>query len=109
MLGGHTLPAPRMRFRLEGEEVSSLYASGQTSRIPTDVRDAFFGVLEAIEAAAGSSDLDALLSVSPDHGPGARLRFPLDREWSLLARRELVDGEQVIAVTDIAGTVTDGG
>jgi len=98
-----------MRFRLEGEEVSSLYASGQTSRIPTDVRDAFFGVLEAIDAAAGASDLDALLSVSPEYGPGARLRFPLDGEWSLLARRELVDGEQVIAVTGITGTVSANG
>lgn len=98
-----------MRIVLEGEEVSSLYASGQTPRIPTDVRDAFFGVLEAIEAATGSSDLDALLSVSPEYGPGARLRFPLDGDWSLLARRELVDGEQVIALTGISGAVSAGG
>lgn len=91
-----------MRFRLEGEEVISLYASGQSHRIPIDVRDAFFGVIEAIEAADGSSDLDALLSVSPEHGAGGRLRFPLADEWSLYARRELVRGEQVLAVGSIA-------
>jgi hypothetical protein len=91
-----------MRFRLESEEVISLYASGQTPDIPIDVRDAFFGVLEAVEAAVRLTDLDALFSVSPDYGPGAGVRIQLHDGWSLHCQRELVTDEMVLVVNTIA-------
>jgi hypothetical protein len=94
-----------MRFRLESEEVSSLYASGQAPGIPIDVRDAFFGVLEAVEAAVGWTDLDALFSLSPDYGPGVRVRFRLRDGWSLECHRELVADEMVLVVNTMTQPV----
>jgi hypothetical protein len=97
-----------MRFRLESEEVISLYASGQAPAIPIDVREAFFGVLEAVEAAVGLTDLDALFSVSPDYGPGTRVGFPLHDGWSLQCHREPVADEMVLVVNSIVPPVIAG-
>lgn len=93
-----------MRFRLESEEVISLYASGQAPGIPIDVRDAFFGVLEAVEAAVWFTD-DPLFSLSPAYGPGTRVRFLLNDGWSLQCHREPVAGEMVLVVNAIASPV----
>jgi hypothetical protein len=94
-----------MQFRLEGEEAASLYATGQAPEVPIDVRDAFFGVLEAVEAAVRLADLDALFSVSPDYGPGMQINFPLADGWSLQCQRERSADGMVLVVNNLAPLV----
>lgn len=92
-----------MRFRLQGEEIRSLYATGLSSRFPSDVIDAFFGTLEAVEAAPALGDLRALVSLRFRNQPGSRFEFGLLAGWRLVGRREVEAGTPVLIVEEIRG------
>ena len=90
-----------MRFRLEGEEIRSLYATGVSSRLPREVADAIFGTLEAVEAAPGLADLRALLSLRFRNRPENRFEFGLPAGFKLAGRRAVERGSLVLIIDEI--------
>lgn len=92
-----------MRFILQGEEIRSLYATGVSSRFTSDVIDAFFGALEAVEASPGLGDLRALVSLRFKNQPAGRFEFGLPAGWRLVGRREVEAGRPVLIVEEIRG------
>jgi plasmid maintenance system killer protein len=93
----------RMRVRLQGEEIRSLYATGVSSRFPSDVIEAFFGALEAVEAAPKADDLHALASLRFRNEPTDHIEFGLRSGWSLVGRREFEAGIPILIMEDIRG------
>lgn len=89
-----------MRFRLSGREVRSLYASGVSRRLPANVVDAFFGALEAIQAAPSEADLRALLSLSFETRSAA-VRLSLQSGFWLLGRRVSEGNATVLVFEEI--------
>ena len=92
-----------MRFRLEGKEIRSLYATGVSSRVPSDVVTAIFGVLEAIEAADDLADLRSLVSLRFSNDPSGRFEFGLPSDWWLAGRHAVEAGLRLMIVDDIRG------
>jgi plasmid maintenance system killer protein len=92
-----------MLFRLQGEEIRSLYATGVSSRFSSDVVEAFFGTLEAVEAIPGLSDLRALASLRFRNRPTRRFEFGLPSGWRLVGRREVETGIPVLVMEEIRG------
>ena len=90
-----------MRFRLSGREVRSLYASGVSRRFPADVIGAFFGALEAIQAAPSETDLRALVSLSFEASRSGALRLKLRSGFWLVGRREIEQGATVFVIEGI--------
>lgn len=90
-----------MQCRLEGEEIRSLYATGLSSRVPSDVMVAIFGVLEAIEAASAPADLQSLLSLRFRNRPSGRFEFGLSSDWWLAGRRVVEDGVPLMIIEEI--------
>jgi plasmid maintenance system killer protein len=90
-----------MRCRLEGEEIRSLYATGRSSRVPSDVVVAIFGVLEAIEAASAPADLKSLLSLRFSNRPSGQFEFGLPSDWRLVGRRVVEAGVPLMIIEDI--------
>lgn len=90
-----------MRFRLSGREVRSLYDTGVSRGIPADVIDAFFGVLEAIEAAPVEADLRALRSLSFVSNRSGGLRWTLRSGFWLVGRRVNEKGATVFVIDEI--------
>lgn len=90
-----------MRFRCEGEEIRSLYATGRSSRVPSDVVVAIFGVLEAIEAAAGPADLRSLVSLRFSNHPSGQFEFGLPFDWRLVGRQVVEAGVRLMIIDDI--------
>lgn len=76
-----------MRFRFSGEEVRSLYTTGTPGRYPSELISAFFGTLEAIEAAPTMADLEALASLPSGTPADGRVVFGLPAGWRLDARK----------------------
>lgn len=97
-----------MRFRFSGQEVRSLYSTGSPGRYPSEVITAFFGTLEAIEAAPSMADLEALASLVCETHPNGRVSFGLPSGWRLDA--EVVpEGEAtVLSITMTRGAVKGG-
>src|SRR5437588_30347 len=90
-----------MRFRLSGREVRSLYASGVSRRFSADVIGAFFGALEAIQAAPGESDLRSLVSLSFVASRSGALRLHLRSGFWLVGRREIEQDNTVFVIEEI--------
>lgn len=90
-----------MRCRLQSEEIRSLYTTGISSRVPSDVVVAIFGVLEAIEAATAPADLRSLVSLRFRNHPTGRFEFGLPSDWRLMGRRVVEDGSPVMVIVDI--------
>ena len=90
-----------MRFRLEGEEIRSLYVTGRSSRVPSDVVVAIFGVLEAIEAAAGPADLRSLVSLRFNNHPTSQFEFGLPFDWRLVGRHVVEAGVPLMVIDGI--------
>lgn len=90
-----------MRFRLSGREVRSLYASGVSRRFPADVAAAFFGALEAIQAAPAETDLRALVSLSFEASRSGALRLNLRSGFWLVGRRVIEQGATVFVIEEI--------
>lgn len=97
-----------MRIRLLGKEVRSLYASGASDRFPGDVIPAFFGVLEAIEAAPDVADLHALVSVAFESQADGAVRFGLRAGMSLVCRTEMEDGATIFTIEKIERSAKGG-
>jgi hypothetical protein len=93
----------QMRFRLEGEEIRSLYATGSASRLRREVIDAIFGTIEAIEAAPGVADLRALISLRFRSRPPNRFEFGLPGGYKLAGRRVIEDAGPVLIIDEIRG------
>lgn len=90
-----------MRYRLSGREVRSLYASGVSRRFPADVVGAFFGALEAIQAAPTETDLRALVSLSFETSRTGALRLNLRSGFSLVGQRVIEQGATVFVIEEI--------
>ena len=90
-----------MRFRFKGEEIRSLYATGRSSRVPSDVVVAIFGVLEAIEAAAGPADLRSLVSLRFSNHPSGQFEFGLPHGCRLLGRHVVEAGVPLMVIDGI--------
>ncbi|NJD27656.1 MAG: hypothetical protein FIA92_05110 [Chloroflexi bacterium] len=92
-----------MRFRLQDEELRSLYATGTSSRVTDDVAMTIFGVLEAIEAAASLDDLRSLVSLRFSNHPSDQFEFALPSGWRLIGRRVAEAGSPVMIIDEIRG------
>ncbi|NJD26890.1 MAG: hypothetical protein FIA92_01170 [Chloroflexi bacterium] len=92
-----------MRFRLQSEEIRSLYATGRSSRFPSDVVMAIFGVLEAIEAAPGLSDLRSLASLRLTTHSTGKVEFGLSSGYTLGGRQTNEAGTLIIVIEEIRG------
>ena len=97
-----------MRFRLSGQEVRSLYSTGSPGRYPSEVITAFFGALEAIEAAPSIADLEALASLACEALSDGRVSFGLSSGWVLEGQFIIDDGVEALALA-ITGGVLEGG
>jgi len=97
-----------MRFRLSDEEVRSLYATGSPGRYPSAVISAFFGSLEAIEAASALADLEALVSLRSETQADGRVLFGLPSDWYLEARPTTEEGVAVLIIKMFRGAAKGG-
>lgn len=97
-----------MRFRLSGQEVRSLYSTGSPGRYPSEVITAFFGTLEAIEAAPSMADLEALASLVCETHPDGRASFGLPSGWCLNAEVVPEDEATVLSIVMTRGAVKGG-
>ena len=97
-----------MHFRLSGQEVRSLYTTGSPGRYPSEVISAFFGALEAIEAAPAIADLEALVSLSCEIQTDGRVVFGLPSDWHLEARPTTEGGAAVLIIKMFRGAAKGG-
>ena len=97
-----------MRFRLSGQEVRSLYTTGSPGRYPSDVISAFFGSLEAIEAASALADLEALVSLRMETQTDGRGVFGLPSDWYLEARLITEEGVPILNIKMFRGAAKGG-
>lgn len=92
-----------MRFRLQTEEIRSLYATGRSSRFPSDVVMAVFGVLEAIEAAPELTDLRSLASLRLATHSTGKVEFGLPSGYMLGGRQTNEAGTPIILIEELRG------
>ena len=97
-----------MRFRLSGQEVRSLYSTDSPGRYPSEVITAFFGTLEAIEAAPSMADLEALASLACEPHPDGRVLFGLPSGWCLVGQFGREEGAEVLAIAMTGGALEGG-
>lgn len=94
-----------MRVRFESKRLAALYVEeAAAKRYPSEVVDAFFEVMAAIDAAIDERDLYALKSLHFEKLKGGRKAersMRLNKAWRLIVRLERDNAGKLVVVVNI--------
>jgi proteic killer suppression protein len=94
-----------LRVRFESKRLAALYSEeAAAKRYPSEVVDAFFELMTAIDAAIDERDLYALKGLHFEKLKGGRKNdrsMRLNRSWRLIVRMERDDSGKLVVVVNL--------